>query len=663
MTAPIDGSCETGPCREDAAGPAAPWWKRLPTRLESELRELEELGVRYERDPRAEAAGVLRLLLQVPYDGQVLPLVATFPDSYPFFAVQVEAPTLDLPHHQHPFGKALCLLPRSTWWWNPATDGLARLLRERLGLVLRAGTTTDAAGAADIEEHAPEPFSDYYAYENDSIVLIAAGDDGRLRVRPEATAGVVVIGIEGAAVGGRPQPRLRGALLEVRDDAGAILLRAPEALVRRYAVRVEGRWSRLVAPVRGVPLADAAATVYAAAENADGPSVRPREYDTQQAGVRLRIRAALFPEERRWRGEQDSVGDGWAFAVRLQGVGNSRGGNRSKGARQLRGAPAGSAATKPTYYLARPGRYAPGDLAARAPELRPLRAHTVAVFGLGCLGAPSAFEFARASVGGLRLLDHDVIDPATTMRWPLGIMVAGGQKAPVLAQILEAQYPYVSIAAEVHHIGAPRPAGPDGLPLDEPEAAVLTRMLDGASLLYDATAEWGVQRFLAGLARDRSLPYVGVQGTPGGWGGVVVRIVPGVTEGCWMCLQHWRSEPSSSGIPAPPHDVENGDIHPEGCADPTYAGANMDLAEVAIMGVRMAIGTLAGNKPGGYPSGAWDVAVLALRTEAGDAIPPTWTTHSLRRHPACTECAARDSAKIGGDLRDEDSSRSIFAGT
>jgi hypothetical protein len=130
-----------------------------------------------------------------------------------------------------------------------------------------------------------------------------------------------------------------------------------------------------------------------------------------------------------------------------------------------------------------------------------------------------------------------------------------------------------------------------------------------------------------------------------------------------MCLQHWRSEPSSSGIPAPPHDVENGDIHPEGCADPTYAGANMDLAEVAIMGVRMAIGTLAGNKPGGYPSGAWDVAVLALRTEAGDAIPPTWTTHSLRRHPACTECAARDSAKIGGDLRDEDSSRSIFAGT
>ena len=68
----------------------------------------------------------------------------------------------------------------------------------------------------------------------------------------------------------------------------------------------------------------------------------------------------------------------------------------------------------------------------------------------------------------------------------------------------------------------------------------------------------------------------------------------------------------------------------------------MDLGEVALMGVRTAIATLAANEPGGYPPVSWDVAVLALRDANGQLIPPTWSTYPLWQHHSCAECAARN---------------------
>src|SRR5215216_2105745 len=45
---------------------------------------------------------------------------------------------------------------------------------------------------------------------------------------------------------------------------------------------------------------------------------------------------------------------------------------------------------KSVFYLARPGVAGRADLKARIPELAPLANHAVALFGLGCIGAPSA---------------------------------------------------------------------------------------------------------------------------------------------------------------------------------------------------------------------------------------------------------------------------------
>src|ERR1017187_1416695 len=98
------------------------WWERFPERRASELKELERAGIPYDIDDAAEANGVLRLHLRPTLGDRPLRLTATFPDHYPYFPFIVEAPDLDLAHHQHPFAKTLCLLPRDTRWWHPASD-------------------------------------------------------------------------------------------------------------------------------------------------------------------------------------------------------------------------------------------------------------------------------------------------------------------------------------------------------------------------------------------------------------------------------------------------------------------------------------------------------------------------------------------------------------
>ena len=91
------------------------WWVHQPGRYEYELAQLDAAGIDYSIDEVARAEGILRLDLNIPSEeGQPLKLQATFPDLYPYFRFEIRAPEIDLPHHQNPFSKNLCLLGRST---------------------------------------------------------------------------------------------------------------------------------------------------------------------------------------------------------------------------------------------------------------------------------------------------------------------------------------------------------------------------------------------------------------------------------------------------------------------------------------------------------------------------------------------------------------------
>lgn len=288
--------------------------------------------------------------------------------------------------------------------------------------------------------------------------------------------------------------------------------------------------------------------------------------------------------------------------------------------------------THVTAYFARAGIGSRAALQQRTPELRPLADKVVALFGLGCIGAPCALELARGGIGELRILDHDFVDPATVSRWPLGLSAAGLSKVVAIEEFMHANYPSTKTTKFEHRLGDVRSPGS----WQVSDTQILHEMFEGASLILDATAEVGIHRFLSERARDEKVPYLGVVGTQGGWGGKVFRVLPGQTQGCWLC---YRYACDDGLIPEPPADVD-ALVQAVGCADPTFTGAGFDMTQVALYSIRTAVSTLCLGAEGGYPPMEWDVTHLHFRDEAGHLIPPLYQTHMITRHPKCRRCNA-----------------------
>lgn len=277
-------------------------------------------------------------------------------------------------------------------------------------------------------------------------------------------------------------------------------------------------------------------------------------------------------------------------------------------------------------FFVRAARTGREDLTARIPELSQLHNKTITVIGLGCLGASSVLEFARCGVGEIRIIDHDIVDVGTIVRWPFGLTAVGKYKTDIISDFIKTNYPFTRITPFAHRIGGVR------LSVEESsDLKILDSAFDNSELIFDAAAEIGLQHLLSDLAVERSIPYIGISTTLGNWGGMLFRIRPRVTEGCWLCFMQHLNDKS---IPTPAADL-SGFIQPIGCADPTFTGSGFDAGIVSFSGVRLAISTLTAGQEKGYPSFDWDVAIVDLRDEQGKATLPIWRTFSLTRHPSC----------------------------
>jgi molybdopterin/thiamine biosynthesis adenylyltransferase len=280
--------------------------------------------------------------------------------------------------------------------------------------------------------------------------------------------------------------------------------------------------------------------------------------------------------------------------------------------------------------FSRAGRIGRTAIGQRAPELKPLYDATICIFGLGCLGAPSAMEFARCGVKNVHLVDFDFVDPAATGRWPFGLQSAGLPKSIALANAIGRDYPFTRAVSFSGPIGAVRDPKQPGISLE----AAMSEITSGASVIYDATAEVGVQHFLSDYAAELGVPYIVVEGTAGGWGGMVARIMPGTTAGCWLCLQTAIADKS---IPEPPQDSKGG-VQPAGCAELTFTGTGFDLTQIALTGVRTTVSTLCTGTPDAYPPADWDVTVISFRDDSGKLIPPLFQGFTLHKHDQCPRC-------------------------
>ena len=276
-----------------------PWWDLYPAKLEQELQALKSEGITYCKDEDAFAKGICRLYLKVPIGEKVLELEAVFPDLYPYFRFEVKAHTLELTHHQNPFGKNLCLMGRATNNWQPSYT-LAGILEERLAQVIQTGKSDDIEQVADLEEHQAEPISDYYSYANGASIIV----ESNWLIKPCFSSGSMLIGLNSRG------PIIRGAVFEVWDEFDRIIIDSDNRVRHAFELGcVKARWIRLSTP----PRFEKPDELFKYLSQNDNNSQRP---SSLMGGGQIEIRAALFPEERAWR----KNGEGWVFVCKYEGA-------------------------------------------------------------------------------------------------------------------------------------------------------------------------------------------------------------------------------------------------------------------------------------------------------------------------------------------------------
>lgn len=572
------------------------WVDRFPGRLDYELDAFAERGLDFKLDEEQLAEqGRVVLTGSLTRDGEDIRLEVRYPDLFPYLRPVVFARDLQLHRHQNPYGKELCLLEPSTRAWDTDTPA-AWLVAERVPYLLRL-LDADPEYLRRAEVPQGEPISSYFEGPPGSAVFVP---QAALELPAEAQSGS---GRLAFSVMEPPQPELRALIAEVvekdRRNKTTALAKADEPLLRHFGgEQVPFRWARL----QHEPAANTPEAILQAIEESRAGFGSPPWQAVH--GGRVAVAAAVLREEV----GQGHWEDAWVFAVRVR--------LDSQG--------------EAPPYLIRGRRLSRRDLEDRLPTGLRLGGSTVSLVGLGSVGSGLAFELARAGLGELRAMDPDRVEAGTTVRWLLGQSAAGRLKAGALARRIARDYPYTQFKAGTLQLGR---SAVHTEARTHTEIDLLDEFLDGADLVIDATAEIGVQQVLAEMATERGIAQLYVSTTEGARGGLVARVVPGVT-GCWMCLQLHLAENKDEGIPAPPRD-EAATVQPRGCSSLTFRGAGFDIAPVIAQGARVAAAMLSDQVA--EDDGHHDVFVCAFGSDR--ISPPQWSAHRLTRHPKCPVCA------------------------
>lgn len=576
-----------------------PWWEEQPERLQWEYDWLEYEGYTFREISRDPSTGSLEILVEYPpggralsppMTGKTLSLQVIFPPFFPEARYEVRCAEVSLVHHQNPFTKELCLLGRSTSLWDPNLS-LAAFLNDQMPQVLEAGTTEDVSVAAPIEEHQAEPNAAYLQYLAESELLI----DETVETVSQSGQFTAELGI--GAVG--QDIWVKGIITSI--DGKPTWKPEPESVRRGtgWNTQIAGRWFRLTA----FPVGRDAGAFFQAAQQEHPELAQPKPaFEFSYNNYRCELIAFEVPTEVAHR----KLGTEWVILLRS---------TPKFGAKQSRVS---------RYGFVRLERFGRKLLYQRAPELSPLADKRIAVVGLGCVGAPAALEFARAAVGELRMLDMDIVEAGTVIRWPIGMPAVGSLKVGTLGWFLRQNFPLTKTSMSVGKIGGIVASG--GITLDN-----MREFLNGVDLVVDASAEVGVSRTLSHLVGDLGTPLISIASTNGGWGGSIVTYEPG-KSGCYDCFLRFVDE---GVIPVPPQSSTD-KVQPAGCSEPTYLAANFDTAEVTLAAVRTGVSILCSGRKNAYPELQRGVAILRLRDEDGVAVYPSWTRYQLHIHPKCT---------------------------
>ena len=589
-----------------------PWWEEYDGLLEEEIQKLQEAGFRCIKvDENLKQRGLLSLSFDRTIDGRDISFKAMFPEHYPYFRPEVFAKGITLTHHQNPREGNLCLLEHSTSAWNPNCS-LARLL-ENLQETIRSGDAESIEEAGN-EVPQPEPISEYMDFYPGSIIIF----DGSWEIPADIHNGTLHISII-PSISSVLSPRsFVAAITKVKDSKGDCIVKTDERLSENLKPlsSLSGRWIRIP---NIKDFTDNLRTM--------DPSALMKKLERMDASL-MKITnnqdniiiGLLFKEETTHRKE----GDGWAIIHgKITRSFSTRG---KKGKKVVTG-------LEISPILIKGSRAGWDDLKVRVPIRDRLQPKKITLIGVGCIGAPIAFELARAGVGELRILDPDRIDAGNAVRWPLGFSSAGTHKAIAISEFIRQNIPYTKVAWKIGKVGGITFPSEETQGI-ETHGEMLESVLLDTDLIIDATGEDGVNHFLSELAGHRKIPIIFAATTVGTWGGDIVRIIPGETQGCWACYGYSQIE---GKIPKPLRDPSRdaAEVAPRGCSAPTYIGNQFDATIISMACVRTAIRTLLGSS-GEYPLNDADVTTIQLRDSNGIPIMPVFESHQLHHHNQCT---------------------------
>lgn len=561
------------------------WERRWPGLFAQEIAALQAKAGESVRIDEEALASEQRLVVEFdwPLDGGRVQLRALYPDTFPRLrpTVQVRGDPATFPkRHCSPDEGNLCLLGRDSRQWRQQWT-LADLLDHQLADALRDG------GEEDPQGEPAEFWWNGHALPNsfclvDSSWSIGAAARGELRLRYNFHHGL------------SDRPEFKALVSELRDEAGSTL----------------AQWT---GPIPGV--------VQAGSKEATVPWIYidevllPSAIEAQLNDLLDRFKVSSPPPKMspalnaQWFAvlyktelQHKQMGLAWLFIV---AYGKRQDFQQSK---------------KKTVAIVRTLRAGADDIGARAPSFRLLREKKIALFGLGAIGAPLALELARNGCGLIRLVDHDIVEPGNSIRWPLGASAWGAPKSSALPAFIEAEYPWTRVELEAHNIGVQ--AGDD---------ALLRKVLEGVDIAIDATAAYGVTTVLSDYCSERNVPLIALYASPPVSGGVVARFAPG--SGCPTSLEFAHHD---GLVPrAPGFGEETGLRQPPGCAERTFTGTSFDLQELSLEAMRLVVETLAST------SGAQHSVVhtLSLVSE-GRRTAPSWRVDHLQKSEQCS-CARR----------------------
>jgi molybdopterin/thiamine biosynthesis adenylyltransferase len=567
-----------------------PWWEQEPERYQYELRELDNSGYQYRINEVAQTGGHLVITVDYPYHTGTTPLTVLFPEQYPYFPFEIEAHELRLNRHQNIFNKQLCFMEDDAGIWEPNHDTLARVLTTQIPKIFTLDASNNSSYIEDNEIHAGEPVTSYYTYLESSSVII---DDWNI---PEnINTGLMTCCLSDKEL-------FRGVIKDIRDKSNRIICRSNENIIDNSDKTIKGRWVRL--PKK--PTTENPRELIEIASKINSNVKNPM----YQHG--LYLTGFYFEDEVTWN---NNAGN-WLFLIF----------HKQRGQRNNK-----LYFDKPEYYhFVRTLHGSKSAMLSRAKQLETITNKKALIVGLGSLGSTAAMQLAKTGIGEIRLMDDDVVEPGNSLRWALGWQASGYNKADALQEEIKRQYPYIKTQAYTIKIGQYATRGRRENEIRENE--IIEAALDDVDIILDATADFNVNFYLSSKAKELGIPYIWVTTTYGVWGGVVGRVVPGETDGCWSC---YRRHVDDGTIEIPNQDIEESKVQPAGCSETTFSGTGFDSDQISLAAVRHVIATLSKNNTEGYPDFDWDVGIVNLRDSNGRPMAPKWSTHTLTRHSQC----------------------------